>query len=86
MKPEELMPEIKRLGNYAEVRQLDDGSIAAIGKLMFTTAIYLGCNLYGWDRRFCFQDSELAAQQFGALRSEEDQPCGWIARRPEARS
>lgn len=83
MTNEELAAEVMRLGDgsYLEVKVLEDGSVAAIGNLLFTRAIYLGCNLYGWTRRFCFDDRELASQEFAKLKSEEDEPQGFIARR-----
>lgn len=74
---------VQRYGGYLDVRRLEDGSIAALGELMFTRAIYLGCNAEGWERRFCFQDRGLASEQFDKLKSEDDEPTGWIARRPE---
>ncbi len=81
---EDLVSEVKRLGNYTDVKVLPDGSVAAIGSLMFTTAVYLGCTLWGWERRFCFQDPIKALEQYQSLASEDAELVGWIARRPEA--
>lgn len=75
--------EIQRLGEYLRVRRLPDGSVAALGDLLFTRAIHLRCDLWGWERRFCFKDRDLAVAQFEALQTEDDEPTGWIARRPE---
>lgn len=69
--------------NYDEVRALPDGSIAARSRLLFTTAIFLGLNRWGYQKRFCFESSALAARRFGELTSEDDEPAGYIARRPE---
>ena len=66
---------------YLSVKVLPDGSIAALGDLMFTRAIYLGCDLYGYGNRFCFEDRQLADQRFAELQSEDDEPQGYIARR-----
>lgn len=66
---------------YLDVRELPDGSVSAIGDLMFTRAIYMGCTRYGHERRFCFADRQLADQQFKQLKSEDDEPQGYIARR-----
>jgi hypothetical protein len=60
---------------------LPDGSIAALGELMFTRAIYLGCHHYGWQKRFCFSDRSLANKRFAELQSEDDEPQGYIAKR-----
>ena len=69
------------LGSYISVKVLADGSIAAIGDLMFTRAIYLGCNALGFESRFCFEDRELANKRYAELKTEEDNPHGYIARR-----
>jgi hypothetical protein len=77
----ELLAQIKKLGEYRDVRLLDDGSIIAIGELMFTRAIYMDVNQDGWGRRFCFQDKSLADQEFQRLSNEDMEPSGWIAKR-----
>lgn len=69
--------------NYDVVRVLPDGSIAARSRLLFTTAIFLGLDRWGFGNRFCFESPTLAAQRFNELTSEDDEPAGYIARRPE---
>lgn len=66
---------------YLRTRVLSDGSVAAVGDLMFTRALFLGCTPYGWERRFCFEDHELAMKRFEELQSEDDEPAGYIAKR-----
>lgn len=68
---------------YDRVRQLPDGSIAAMSGLMFTTGVYLGVNRWGFERRYCFASADRARAVFDGLQSEEDEPAGWITRRPE---
>lgn len=75
---------VQEYGGYRAVRRLPDGSIAALGDLMFTRAIFLGCNHLGWERRFCFEDRQRADTEYAKLVSEDDEPTGWVARRPEA--
>ena len=70
--------------DYDAVRVLVDGSIVGLGKLMFTTAVYMGLNRWGYERRYCFQEPERARAEFEKLASEDDEPAGWIAKRPEA--
>jgi hypothetical protein len=77
----ELLAHIEALGDYRDVRLLPDGSIIAIGDLMFTRAIYMDVNPDGWGRRFCFEDRALADTEFQRLESEDQEPVGWIARR-----
>lgn len=75
--------EIQTIGRYLLVRRLPDGSVAALQDLLFTRALYLGCNTWGWEQRFCYDDAGRANEEFERLRSAEDVPCGWIARRPD---
>jgi hypothetical protein len=81
MTDSELLAHIESLGDYRDVRLLPDGSIIAIGDLMFTRAIYMDVNPDGWGRRFCFEDRALADTEFQRLESEDQEPTGWIARR-----
>ena len=83
MTPDELAARIKDWGEYDAVRVLPDGSIAALGRLMFTHAVHLGCDPCGWARRFCFEDPAKAREQFEQLQTEDDELVGWVARRPE---
>ncbi len=69
-------------GDYREARVLEDGSVAALGGLLFTTAIYTGCDASGWSRRYCYDDADLAMAEFRALKDMQTQPSGWIATRP----
>jgi hypothetical protein len=76
----ELVAFIRQQG-YSDVRLLPDGSVAAICELLYTRAIHLGCDRWGWSHRYCFADRELAAQRFAELQGEDDVPAGHIARR-----
>lgn len=66
---------------YLQVKQLDDGCIIALGDLLFTRAIYMDCDRYGYGKRFCFEDKERAVEEFFKLSSGEQEPEGYIARR-----
>lgn len=77
----ELVEQIKSYGGYIDVKVLPDGSVAALGDLLYTRAIHLGCTELGWDRRFCFSDRSLADRCYAELQSENDEPSGYIARR-----
>ena len=67
--------------DYECVRVLDDGSVIALGRLITTWAIYMDCCSVGWGRRFCFNSRVQAIDQFMKLRTEDDEPVGWNARR-----
>lgn len=66
---------------YLDVRVLPDGSVASLVDLLYTRAIHLGCTLTGWGARFCFADRDLATKRFNELKSEDDEPAGYTARR-----
>lgn len=70
-------------GSYLDVRALEDGTIVGIGRLLYTTAVYVDMNEWGWSQRFCFDDRELAASEYQKLKTKSDEPSGWIARRPQ---
>lgn len=76
----EMLTYLKEQG-YEDARLLADGSIVAIGNLMYTRAIYMDCTPTGFGRRFCFADRSLADTEFARLQTEDDEPTGWIARR-----
>ena len=73
--------QIKSNGEYIDVKVLPDGSIAALGDLLYTRAIHRGCNQLGWERRFCFSDRSLADRCYAELVSADDEASGYIARR-----
>lgn len=81
MKDEELIARIKELGGYQDVAILKDGTIIGIGELMFTRAIYMDLDLNGWGRRFCFEDRDRATDEYAKIKTGDDEPTGWIARR-----
>jgi hypothetical protein len=78
---EALRSRIQQLGNYLVVDFLRDGTIIGLGELMFTRAIYIDLDLNGWGKRFCFEDRDLAVQEYMKLKTGDDEPTGWIARR-----
>jgi hypothetical protein len=67
--------------SYQNIRVLDDGTIIATGELLFTRAIYIGLDRWGFEKRFCFEDRNLAIKEFLKLQTGDDEPTGWIARR-----
>jgi hypothetical protein len=78
---EDLRQRIRQLGDYRMVDFLRDGTIIGIGELMFTRAIYIDLDLNGWGKRFCFEDKELAVEEYMKLKTGDDEPSGWVARR-----
>lgn len=67
--------------NYHTVRKLPDGTLVALHRLMFTLAIFVDLNQWGYEKRYCFKDFDLARSEFEKLQSVDDVPTGFIARR-----
>lgn len=67
--------------HYERCKKLADGSYATLLKLMYTTAICLDVTDTGYDTRFCFENREKALEEFAKLKSCDDVPEGWLARR-----
>jgi hypothetical protein len=78
---EALRSRIQQLGGYLVVDFLSDGTIIGMGRLMFTTAIYIDMDLNGWGKRFCFENRDLAIAEYGKLKTGDDEPSGFVARR-----
>lgn len=78
---ETLRQRIQQLGNYTVVDFLRDGTIIGLGDLMFTRAIYIDMDLNGWGKRFCFENKDLAVEEYAKLQTGDDEPTGWVARR-----
>lgn len=81
MDTQSLLEAIKREDYYENLRVLDDGTIIGTGKLMFTTALYVGINLTGWERRYCYKDMKALKQSLDSMTTSDDEPHGYIARR-----
>ena len=67
--------------NYLEWRRLEDGEYIALLQLMFTLAIVMECDECGYARRYCFDDLDRARAEYEKIKSIDDEPTGWIAKR-----
>lgn len=76
----ELIAYLEREG-YQNLRVLEDGSIVGTMELMYTRAIFMGMTRHGWEKRFCYANKALALTELAKLKTEEDVPTGYIARR-----
>ncbi|KVO05602.1 hypothetical protein WJ69_23160 [Burkholderia ubonensis] len=76
----ELLEHIASQG-YTELRELPDGTIVGLGRLLFTTALYVDLDAEGWARRYCFERRADAARELATLQSGDDVPTGFIAQR-----
>jgi len=70
--------------HFMDWRQLDDGTYIALGRLAFTVGLFIGVGpLTPYKRRYCFKDLATASHEYLAMKTGQDVPSGWIARRPE---
>lgn len=73
---------LEKMG-YISVRQLNDGTWVGLTDLLFTTGLCIGLDLFGWQKRYCFEDPNKAFLEILRLKTFESAPTGWIAKRPE---
>lgn len=65
-------------------RQLADGTYVGLGRLAFTTGLFIGVGpITPFKRRYCFSTWGDATVEYMMLKTGDDVPSGWIARRPE---
>lgn len=81
MTNQELIKSLKEQGYYLEIRELEDGSIAGLGELFYTRAIYTNMNDGGYENRYCFSDREKANEEFLKLKDMDSEPVGYTAKR-----
>lgn len=69
-------------GGYQNVRVLEDGTIVGTLELLFTRALVIGLNRWGWERRYCYEDRILANAAVLLLDTGDDEPLpGYVAQR-----
>lgn len=65
-------------------RQLDDGTYIALGRLAFTVGLFIGVQpITPYQRRYCYSEPTEAFAEYNLMKTGDDLPSGWIARRPE---
>lgn len=68
--------------DYQNLRLLDDGTIIGTYRLLYTHALYIGLNTWGWERRYCYPTEHLAIEACKNLVSGDTEPIkGYIASR-----
>lgn len=85
MRDEDIEQALKEpLNEFLCWRQLDDGTYVALSHLMFTVGLFIGVSATTpYKRRYCFKTLLEARAEYDALKTGDDVPSGWIARRPE---
>lgn len=66
---------------YKHIRELEDGSVAALLPLLFTTSICVDVTWYSWSSRYCFAEPGKALEELLKMKSADDVPSGFKARR-----
>ena len=66
---------------YYEIRELPDGTVAGLLRLIYTTSICTGLDWQCWAYRWCFEEESTARSELERLQAMDDEPQGYIARR-----
>lgn len=67
---------------YFSLRELEDGTVVGLGKLLYTTALFIGLTQYGFERRYCYPETAQAKKAVDLLVTGDDEPArGYVARR-----
>lgn len=70
---------------FVGAKRLQDGSYVGVLPLMFTYAICMGVTYEAvFKKRFCYEDMSGCLHEYSRLSSCDDEPAGWVARRPLA--
>jgi len=68
---------------FVGAKRLPDGTYAGVLGLMFTHAICMGVTYEAaYQKRFCYEDMTVCLHEFSLLASFNNEPAGWVARRP----
>lgn len=67
------------------IRELPDGSVAGVQRLMTTFSLMLGIEAEYWTYRYCYEHVTHALLALRTVTGEKDVPNGWVACRPEVR-
>lgn len=68
---------------FVGAKRLPDGTYAGLLPLLFTYAICLGVTYQAaYQKRFCYDDTTACLNEYRKLSSFNDEPEGWVARRP----
>lgn len=68
---------------YFFARQLPDGRWAAVNRQVYTWALMVGLDEYGYETRFCYETCQEAATALAAWDGKGFPPSYWIKQKPE---
>jgi hypothetical protein len=69
--------------DYYEIRKLPDGAWVGLTDMLFTTALCIRLDRFGYDKRYCYRDPNMALAEIEKLENGDQEPEGWIRRLPK---
>lgn len=63
---------------YVAVRKLPTGEFAGVEQLLYTAALVVGMNNFGWERKYCYEKKRDAMEALFAWDGNGDPPGLWI--------
>lgn len=68
---------------YLKVKHIPGGYIAVMS-LLYTWALCIDLDQWGYERRYCYEDRALALSAFEAMTNIDDEPLsGYVSKRPK---
>lgn len=70
--------------SFIGAKRLPDGTYVGVLRLLFTNAICIGVTpVLAYRKRFCYEDTSACLHEYERLQAFDDEPEGWVARRPQ---
>lgn len=70
---------------YTHIKAMQDGTVCALQKQLFTTGIIVGINRHGWSRRYCYEREYDAREALIQWDGVGDPPGPWVKEKPSDR-
>lgn len=67
---------------YHPIRELPDGTIIGVQRMLFTHGLFVGLTTSGYERRFCYPDRKSAELALMEWNGEGDPPGPWVKEKP----
>ena len=74
-----------RADGYEWMRELPSGVSIGVFRFIYTTALMVGIDAYGYRTRYCYERYDEAVAACNAWDGEGDPPGQWIKQKPENR-
>ena len=70
---------------YTKIKVMEDGTVCALQKQLFTVAIVVGIDRVGYERRYCYEREAVAREALVQWDGAGDPPGPWIKEKPSDR-